>query len=176
MQASLPPAPSAAPPDRAAPRHVAAPELGIALGLLLLAAMIAWQIWSIPVSPVYATIGPTVFPTITAIGLLALAVALFVEALQGGWQTADEKAVALDRRALVFVVAGLAANVALIDVAGFTVASTALFVLVAHGFGSRNPLRDGAVGFALALVAYFGFAKALGVNIGAGYVERLLGG
>ena len=36
------------------------------------------------------------------------------------------------------------------------------------------------LGLALALAAYFGFAKALGVNIGAGLVEdlieRLLGG
>jgi len=49
-------------------------------------------------------------------------------------------------------------------------------VLIAYGFGSRRPLRDAALGFAVALAAYFGFATLLGVNIGAGIVERLLGG
>ncbi len=167
---------ASAPPSTSPHRHVAFPELAIAIGTMALAAVLFWQTWAIPVSPVYATIGPTVFPIITAAGLAMLAVALFVSALAGGWQPEEEKHVPLDTRALLFVVAGLIANVALIDALGFTLASTALFVLVAHGFGSRNPLRDGGIGFALALAAYFGFAKALGVNIGAGYVERLLGG
>jgi putative tricarboxylic transport membrane protein len=51
-----------------------------------------------------------------------------------------------------------------------------MFVLIAYGFGSRRPLRDAAIGFVVALAAYFGFAKALGVNIGGGLFERLLGG
>ncbi len=58
-------APSSAP----AHRHVALPELAIAIGTMALAAVLFWQTWSIPVSPVYATIGPTVFPLITAAGL-----------------------------------------------------------------------------------------------------------
>ena len=45
----------------------------------------------------------------------------------------------------------------------------------AHGFGSRQPLRDGGLALVFALAAYFGFAKALGVNIGAGVIEKLLG-
>ena len=59
---------------------------------------------------------------------------------------------------------------------GFTAASTVLFMLVAYGFGSRKPLRDAAIGFAVAIVAYLGFARLLGVNIGAGLVEGLFGG
>jgi len=45
-------------------------------------------------------------------------------------------------------------------------------VLVCYGFGSRRPVRDLLTGLILGLAAYFGFAKALGVNIGAGYVEN----
>ena len=59
---------------------------------------------------------------------------------------------------------------------GFTAASTVLFTLVAYGFGSRKPLRDALLGFAVAIVAYLGFARLLGVNIGAGLVEGLFGG
>jgi putative tricarboxylic transport membrane protein len=159
-----------------ATRRRARPELLIASGAFVVALVIFWQAWSIPASPVYATIGPSVFPIITATGLGVLALGLLIEAWTGGWQSEEEKHVPIDRRALALIIAGLIANVALIDALGFTLASTVMFVLVARGFGSNRPLRDAAIGFALALVAYLGFAKALGVNIGAGYVERLLGG
>ena len=157
-------------------RTLALPEAAIGVGLLAFAAVVLWQIWAIPVSPIYAQVGPTVFPYATVAGLGLLAVLLLVQATRGGWQPEEERAVALDWRALGFVAAGLVANVALITWLGFTAASTVMFVLIAHGFGSRNPLRDAAIGFAVALAAYFGFAKLLGVNIGAGLIERWLGG
>jgi putative tricarboxylic transport membrane protein len=51
-----------------------------------------------------------------------------------------------------------------------------MFVLITYGFGSRRPARDAAIGLTVALISYFGFAKLLGVNIGAGLIENLLGG
>lgn len=162
---------------RQRPRARLAPaEALIALGLLLFAALTLWQTLSIPVSPMYAQVGPRVFPYITSAGLALFAVLLFVQAARGGWQPAEEKEVGLDWKAVAFVVAGLLANVALIGPLGFSAASTAMFVLVAHGFGSARPLRDALIGLALALAAYFGFARALGVDIGAGVIENLLGG
>jgi putative tricarboxylic transport membrane protein len=154
----------------------ALPEALIGGGLLLLAGVMVLQIWAIPHSPMYATVGPTVFPYATAASLAALAVLMLVQAARGGWQPEEESAIALDGKALAYVLAGLLANVALITWAGFTVASTVMFVLIARGFGSETPLRDAAIGFVVALAAYFGFAKALGVNIGAGLLENLLGG
>ncbi len=44
-------------------------ETIIAVGVLVLAAVVYWQTASIPVSPIYAKVGPTVVPTITALGL-----------------------------------------------------------------------------------------------------------
>jgi len=157
-------------------RGIAKPEALIGLGLLAYAGVALWQVGQIPVSPLYSKVGPTVFPYLAVAGLAVLAVLLLAQALRGGWQPADEAEVRLDLRALGFVAAGLLANVALIGALGFTLASTVLFTLVAHGFGSRRPLRDAGTGFTIALIAYFGFAKALGVNIGAGLVEGLLGG
>ena len=157
-------------------RSFSVPETAIALGLLVFSGVVLWQTSAIPVSPLYAKVGPTWFPYLAAGGLAVLAVLLLVQAARGGWQPAEEKDVALDWRALAFVAAGLLVNVVLIGALGFTAASTAMFVLIAHGFGSRNPLRDAVIGFLVAIAAYFGFAKALGVNIGAGIVERLLGG
>lgn len=155
---------------------LALPELAIALGLLAAAGLVFWQTRQIPVSPLYSRVGPTIFPYITVAGLALCGLALIVQAVRGGWQPEEEAEVRIDWRAMAFVVAGLIANVVLIGPLGFTLASIVMFVLVAYGFGSRRPLRDAAIAAALSLTAYFGFAKLLGVNIGAGIVERLLGG
>ena len=151
------------------------PELFIGLGLLALAGVVWWQRATMPVSPMYAKVGPTIFPYMTAVALAVLAVFLLAFAVRGGWQPQDEKEVPVDWGPVAFITAGLILNVGLIGTLGFTLASTILFVLVAWAFGSRNPLRDAAIGFAFALVSFFGFAKALGVNIGGGWFETLLG-
>ncbi len=152
----------------------ATPEFLIGLGLAVCAAAVLWQTWTMPVSPMYSKVGPTVFPYMTAAGLAVLAVLLLVAAARGGWQPDEEKDTPTDWKAMGFVVAGLVANVVLIQPLGFTAASVAMFVLVRHGFGSRHPLRDALIALVLALAAYFGFARALGVNIGAGVVENVL--
>lgn len=149
-------------------------ETLIAVGVLALAALVLWQTLTIPVSPLYARVGPTVIPMLTAVGLAGCGIALLVQALRGGWQEDEEKETTPDKRALLLLGAGLLANMALIGTAGFTIASTILFTLTARAFGSLNIVRDAATGFALAIVAYLGFARALGINIGAGPPERLI--
>jgi putative tricarboxylic transport membrane protein len=103
-------------------------------------------------------------------------VLLLVQALRGGWQPAEERDLAIDWRAIAWVAAGLALNAALIVPLGFTLSSALMFTVIARGFGSSNLLRDAGIGVALSLIAYFGFAKALGVSLGQGPLERLLGG
>lgn len=152
----------------------AAGETIIALGVLALAGVIYWQAISIPVSPIYAQVGPTIVPLITAAGLGALGIFLLISALRGGWQIEEEKEVAPDHAALAWVAAGLVLNVLLIGPAGFTIASVVVFVCVARGFGSRRIVRDALIGAAFALIAYFGFAKTLGINIGSGLIENFL--
>ena len=149
-------------------------EIIIAMGVLALAGVVYWQTASIPVSPIYAKVGPTVVPTITALGLAVLGVVLLVEALRGGWQSEEERALTVDHAALGWIAAGLILNVLLIVPAGFTVASIIMFVCVARGFGSKKIVRDAAIAAAFALVAYFGFAKTLGINIGAGWIENAI--
>ena len=55
----------------------------------------------------------------------------------------------------------------------FKGASTVV-LCVARGFGSKVILRDAGIGAAFALIAYFGFAQTLGINIGAGLIENAL--
>ncbi|THF58001.1 tripartite tricarboxylate transporter TctB family protein [Ollibium composti] len=162
--------------EPAAPRGVAMPELLIGLGMLAAAGAVLWQTLAIPVSPLYSKVGPTVFPYITTGGMLVLALLLIKAAVQGGWQPDDEKETPTDWKSMGFVAAGLVANMLLIGSLGFTAASVIMFVLVCYGFGSRHPLRDLGMGLVLSLAAYFGFAKALGVNIGAGFFEDFANG
>jgi putative tricarboxylic transport membrane protein len=149
-------------------------ETIIAVGVLVLAAVVYWQTTNIPVSPIYAKVGPTVMPMITALGLALLGACLLYAALTGGWQTEEERESKADRPALLWITAGLVLNVLLIGSAGFTIASVILFVCVARGFGSKAILRDAGIGTAFALIAYFGFAQTLGINIGAGIVESAI--
>jgi putative tricarboxylic transport membrane protein len=149
-------------------------ETIIAVGVLVLAGVVYWQTLVIPVSPIYAQVGPTVIPTITTLGLALLGVLLLYSALTGGWQQEEEQEVTPDWPALLWVGAGLALNVLLISYAGFTIASVVMFVCIARGFGSKAILRDAAIGTTFALIAYFGFAKTLGINIGSGLIEDLL--
>ena len=157
-----------------APSRLAMPELLIGIGLLACAAAVAWQTLAIPVSPLYSKVGPTVFPYITMTGMIALSLLLILAAVRGGWQPQEEKETPTDWKAMGIVVAGLVANLVLIQPLGFTAASVIMFVLVCYGFGSKHTLRDALTGLILALAAYFGFARALGVNIGAGFIENQL--
>ena len=157
-----------------APPRLAMPELLIGVGLLACAAAVAWQTLAIPVSPLYSKVGPTVFPYITMTGMIVLSLLLIVAAVRGGWQPQEEKETPTDWKAMGIVVAGLVANLVLIQPLGFTAASVVMFVLVCYGFGSKRTLRDVMLGLILALAAYFGFARALGVNIGAGFIENQL--
>ena len=54
-------------------RRSATPEFLIGFGLLAVAAVVLWQTWAIPVSPMYSKVGPTVFPYMTAAGKIGRA-------------------------------------------------------------------------------------------------------
>src|SRR5262249_40456484 len=138
---------SGSPESSAAPQRPAIGETIIGAGVLALAVIMFWQTLSIPVSPIYAKVGPTVVPLMAA-ALGILGVLLLIDAWQGGWQSEEEKAVRPDRAALLWIVAGLVLNVVLIGPAGFTIASIIVFVCVARGFGSNAIGRDALIGAA----------------------------
>jgi putative tricarboxylic transport membrane protein len=151
--------------------------IGVALGIVALGAFFGVESFSIPVSPLYAKIGPTVFPRVVAAGLVALGLVLLREAWRGDWRAeadADGRAARIDWRAVLTLCAGLLATALLMKPAGFVIAATLLFVLTARAFGSAKLGRDGAIGFALALVAHVGFVKGLGLDLPAGLLEGLI--
>lgn len=151
-------------------------DIGVGLGVLALAAVIAAGVMAIPVSPLYARVGATVFPWIATAGLAALGAALVLVGMRGGWsRTLDDRPTdPFNPVAFGLLLAGLVANVALIDTLGFVIASTAQFVLICACFGSRAHLRNLGIGLAVTLGSYMLFDRLLGVNIGAGILEGIL--
>jgi putative tricarboxylic transport membrane protein len=142
----------------------------VGVGVVLFGGIVFHQTAQIPVSPLYAKVGPTVFPYIAAAGLLLLGLMLIVQALRGTWgdTDADKDDQPADHRSLGWLALGLVLNVALIDALGFVIASTLLFVCIARAFGSTRWPRDLGIAVALALIAYLGFSRLLGISIGSG--------
>jgi putative tricarboxylic transport membrane protein len=153
-------------------------NLAVASGVVALGAVAAWQTTLIPQSA-FAAVGPRAFAWASAAMLIVTGGMLVADALRGGW-TGDEEYGEIDWTGGLFMVAGLAANVLLIDLdlpgvgtVGFIIASTVMFALIARAFGSPHLFRDAGVGFALAFVSYIGFDRVLGYRIGTGLIERL---
>ena len=158
------------------------PDLLVGLFVVLIGVVCLWQASVIPASPLYGQMGPKAVPYAVGAAMVLLGLGLTAAALRGGWSRDVPEVVEsppANPRSMLLIGAALVANLMLIVPAGFSIAATAQFVLVCAAFGSRNPLRDCAIGAVLSLGAFFLFVEALGVNIGAGLVEaailRLLG-
>jgi putative tricarboxylic transport membrane protein len=145
------------------------PETLLALGVIALGLLALYETTQIPVSPMYAQVGPTAVAYLASALLIGLGGLLMVQSVSGRWVSDPEEGeAAFDLRGLGWLLLGLLLNVGLIDPLGFIPASTLLFACTARAFGSRRPLRDALIGLVLSSIAYFGFAELLGINIGAG--------
>ena len=155
-------------------------ELIISLGVLALGIAVAVGTTRLSAAGGYARIGPNAAPAVIAGGLILLGIWLLYEALSGRWNSAipHEAAPGEDRfyaGAFIWVSAGLFAQMLLIHRAGFVLAQAVLFTCVARGFASRRPIRDFAIGLALALGVFLFFIKFLNVNLPAGWLKPILG-
>lgn len=152
----------------------ARPDLAVGLGVTALGLLAAWLTWVIPVTPVYAVVGPKLVPALIAGALIVFGLALSAVALRGGW-SADIPEVAAagppNLLSLGWLVGGLLLNLVLIGPLGFALSAAIQFVCTARAFGSRSPVRDAAIALFVSLGAFFLFVEALGVNIGAGLLE-----
>jgi len=144
-------------------------EIGIASGLIAIAAFIFWQAGQIDAASGYSAVGPRFTPLVVASGLLLVGVLLLKDALAGGWKGMDgvHPPEPFCAPAFLWIAAGLAVHMAIIGTVGFTPASTLLFVVVARGFGSRTPLRDALIGAALAASVFLFFTRVLNLALPA---------
>jgi putative tricarboxylic transport membrane protein len=151
-------------------------EIALSIGVLVLGVVVAAVTATLPSEGGYARIGPNVIPAGVAAGIIVLGLWLAYEAFTGGWRKRTEQEEVFERGAFLWVSGALFAHMALIGWAGFVVAGTALFALIARGFGSRRWARNVAIGFVLSLAIFFFFVKLLNVNLPAGWLASLLGG
>ncbi len=132
-------------------------------------------------SQAYAIIGPDLMPFLVGVGLVLVGAVLLWHALTGGYRNGepDDAAARGDHpfiaSAFLWVLGGLAAQMALMKTGGFVIAAAALFVCVARGFGSRHALRDTVTGLLIGLAVFFFFVHLLNVNLPAGLLTPLLG-
>lgn len=122
----------------------------------------------------YSQVGPRVFPYLIGAGLVILGGILSWQAVSGGWRNVpmDDSHDEPDWVAFAILNTAVILHMASIAWAGFVLASTFLFTLVARGFGSRRLLRDIVVGLIVSTIAFFVFTHGLGLNLPNG----LLGG
>ena len=159
--------------SKATPRGVAKGDLGIALGIIVLGLIAGWQTTTIPQSA-YAAVGPRAFAWATSVMLVVMGALLAKDAFSGGWSHESDEFGEVDWPGGLWLMGGLILNVGLIEIIGFILAGTLMFVFTAKAFGSSSLLRDALIGFALALVSYVGFDRVLGYKIGSGWIEMMI--
>lgn len=154
------------------PRRPSRAALVIAAGLIALAGLIVWNAQTIDASGGYDRIGPTAFPYAIAAGLALLGLATAASA----WGR-NVPAPEADRIApIAWVVGGLAVQMALLTLAGFSIATGLMFAATARAFG-RGPLwLTIPLGVGFSLVIWLIFAKTLQLALPAGALERFVSG
>jgi putative tricarboxylic transport membrane protein len=170
-------------PGPAAPsRRGALVDFILSLGVMGLGIAAAVVALSLPAAGGYSRVGPNVMPVVVSFGLILFGGLLLAECFTGGWRarTPDDPAERGEHgfvvSAFAWVSAGLFAQMALINTAGFVLAAAALFACVARGFGSNRWLRDSAIGLLLGLGVFLFFVRFLNVNLPAGWLRPILGG
>ena len=144
--------------------------LVIALLLVALAGIVYWDMNRLQLGAVYG-VGPKAMPILVATGLALLGIGSAANAIRGGLPDRES----VDMSAIVLILGGLPALIALIALGGgFIPATACLFTAVARAFGRRAIVADLLIGLALGAFAYLLFAKLLALSLPIGPIERLI--
>ena len=148
----------------------------IGFAALALAGLMAFGALQIPSAAGYAGVGPNFLPWVVTAALAACGAGLLFEAYTGGYRHLEEPSGAAtgDWPPLLWVVAGVLANAALITTIGFILACTLCFMLAVRGLrqsegaaggGVRQLAIDFVTGFLIAGPAFWLFTKLLAINL-----------
>lgn len=143
----------------------------VALALIGVAAVVAVDAVRLShVRTFGAGLGPAAFPWAVAVGLAALGLGNLAVALKGR----APEGYPVNLGPVAWVACGLVAQIALLAIAGFSVATGVLFAFTAKGFG-RGPLwLTIPVGAVFSFILYVIFTKALALTLPAGPLEKLV--
>jgi len=152
-------------------RHRIDPAGLVIVALLLGAAgVIFWDTTNLQLTSAYG-VGPKAMPSVVASGLVLLAIGNLVMTLRGELPPRESA----DPKAILLILGGLAAFIALIGLGGGFIPGTAiLFATTAAAFGRRAFLTDLVIGFVIGVLIFLVFDKLLTLGLPAGPLERLL--
>lgn len=144
--------------------------LAVAPILVLIAAVIFWDVSRLKGATGYSGIGPATVPEVVALALVVLAIWTVVAAFRGDFPEREMQ----EHKPVIWIVAGLAGQMLLLNTAGFSIATGVLFALTAAGFGKRQFWFSLPIGFLLSFTVWIVFGKLLQLSLPAGPLERLL--
>ncbi len=148
-------------PDKAA--------LGIAAALFIVSGIMFWDMARLTGAAGYSQVGPATVPKVIAFALAGLAVWTIIAAFRHDFPEREPQEV----KPVLWIVGGLAAQMLLLNTAGFSIATGIMFALTAYGFGKRKLWFSIPVGIAICYVIWLIFAKLLQLSLPAGPLERL---
>lgn len=144
--------------------------LAIAVILAMVAAVVVWSTARQGGTASYARIGPTTFPYVIAGVFFILAIWTAFEAWRGDFPKREQQEIS----PILWIVGGLAAQMLLLKVAGFSIATGLLFAATARAFGKGPLWKTIPLGIAISFVIWVIFARGLSLSLPAGPLEHLL--
>lgn len=143
--------------------------LCIAIILAVIAGIIFWDMERLSGSAGYSQVGPATVPKAIAFALLGLSLWTVIEAFRGDFPEREPQEI----KPVLWIVGGLCAQMLLLNLAGFSIATGVMFALTAYAFGKRKLWFSIPVGIAFSYVIWIIFAKLLQLSLPAGPLERL---
>lgn len=151
-------------------------QLAVAVGALIVAAVLAYGATDIPSDSGYAGVGPNFLPWVISAALAICGVMLVWEVWRGGYRSMPEPSGAArgDWHSLAWVSAGVLLNAALITTIGFILSCSLCFVLAVRGLRAsegkpagnvQQTVRDAVVGVLISAPVFWLFTKLLAVNL-----------
>jgi putative tricarboxylic transport membrane protein len=143
--------------------------LVIAVFLIAVAVVVFWDASHLKTIAQYDRIGPSTVPKVVALGLFCLGIWTVIEAWRGDFPEREHQEVA----PVIWIVAGLAGQMLLLRIAGFSIATGVLFALTARGFGRRQIWFSLPIGIIMSFIVWTIFSQLLQLTLPAGPLEHL---
>lgn len=144
--------------------------LVIAAVLFVVAGVILFDVSRLSDVGGYSQVGPATVPKWIAFGLIGLGIWTVFAAFRGDFPVREKQEI----KPVVWIVAGLAAQMLLIRPLGFSIATGVLFGLTAAGFGARRLWISIPIAIVVCLAIWWLFSVVLSLSLPAGPLENLL--
>ena len=151
-------------------KHADRMELGIATGAIIVGLFILGDSFVIKLGSGYDRIGPRFFPFVIATGLLVTGLMMLIEVLRGINRREVEP---VNLKSFCMLLMGLVSCILLLKPAGFIIAASIQFWLIARAFNSTRTVRDAVIAVILSASVYFIFTRGLGLVLPQGILTGL---